>query len=174
MASAKAKAWVAIAVAAVGGFEGLRQHAYADPVGIPTICFGETRGVQLGDHKTVEECKDLLAASLEEADQTLRRCAGEDLVADMPPKTRAAYNSFIFNVGPGGKGRKDGFCQLKNGNAPTMLKMLRNGNWEGSCWEFKNWANPAWLRGLTIRRAAEQQLCLEGVKEWRAKPESSD
>ena len=41
--NSKAK-WLAVAVSLIGGFEGLRQGAYLDPAGIPTICFGETLG----------------------------------------------------------------------------------------------------------------------------------
>ena len=41
-----------IAVGIVGGFEGLRTKAYRDVVGVPTICFGETRGVKMGDTAT--------------------------------------------------------------------------------------------------------------------------
>ena len=29
--------------------EGLRQYAYKDPVGLPTMCFGSTAGVRMGD-----------------------------------------------------------------------------------------------------------------------------
>ena len=50
-------ALLAAAVALVSGFEGLRNYAYRDPVGIPTICFGETRGVHMGDYKTTQEGK---------------------------------------------------------------------------------------------------------------------
>ena len=52
----KTAGWLAVAVSVVGGFEGLRQSAYLDPVSIPTICYGETRGVKLGDTRTKAEC----------------------------------------------------------------------------------------------------------------------
>ena len=63
MASEQAKkkaAWITIAVAAVGGFEGLRTVAYKDPVGIPTACFGETLGVEMGQEYTVEQCREMV------------------------------------------------------------------------------------------------------------------
>ena len=34
--------------------EGLRQKAYKDPVGIPTVCFGSTKGVKMGDYAMVD------------------------------------------------------------------------------------------------------------------------
>ena len=50
---------LALAVALAAPAEGLRQVAYRDPVGIPTICFGSTRNVHMGDTATVEQCKTL-------------------------------------------------------------------------------------------------------------------
>lgn len=46
-----------LAIGVIGGYEGLRTRAYPDMVGVPTVCFGETRGVKLGDVYTVEQCK---------------------------------------------------------------------------------------------------------------------
>lgn len=156
-------AWIAIAVAAVGAFEGLRTVAYSDPVGIPTICFGETAGVRLGDRKTVEECKGLLVDSLLEAEQTLEKCAPGIV---LPDRTKAAFVSFIYNVGPGGKGVKDGFCVLKNGNPSSMLRHLVAGRYAQACEEFPAWATAKGipLRGLVKRRAEERQMCLDGLK----------
>lgn len=166
MATNKQKAgWLAIAVAAVGAFEGLRTVAYMDPVGIPTICFGETAGVKMGDRKTVPECEALLEDSLKEAEAILDRCAPG--VGDkLPPPTKAAVVSFIFNVGPGGKGLKDGFCTLKSGNPSSMRRYLVAGEFERACNEFPNWATAKGvaLRGLAKRRAEEQRMCLEGLK----------
>ena len=53
-----------LVVATVGDFEGLRTSAYPDVIGIPTICYGETRGVRLGDRRTVAECKAMLGDRL--------------------------------------------------------------------------------------------------------------
>lgn len=49
LAAAGAAAALAIAIPLVGHFEGLCTTAYLDAVNVPTICFGETRGVHLGD-----------------------------------------------------------------------------------------------------------------------------
>lgn len=160
------KTWIAIAIAAVAGFEGLRQVAYLDPVGIPTICFGETAGVKLGQSKTIEQCKNLLASSLIEAEGTLNRCVGTKVADALPPPTKAAYVSFIYNVGPGVKGRKDGFCVLKSGYPSTMARLLKEGKLEASCRQFPSWAKAKGitLPGLTTRRGEEMALCLQGVE----------
>src|SRR5690242_7975422 len=91
----KKAAWCAIAVACVSGFEGLRTAAYSDPVGIATICFGETKGVRLGQRATVDECKGMLAESLEIANQAVDSCVRTYL----PDTRRAALVSFTYNVG---------------------------------------------------------------------------
>ena len=44
------------AIAFVGQWEGLRTEAYRDVVGIWTVCYGETKGVQPGDSYSKAEC----------------------------------------------------------------------------------------------------------------------
>ena len=44
--------------------EGLRTNAYLDSVGVPTICYGETENVNLGDTKTIPECTVMLETKL--------------------------------------------------------------------------------------------------------------
>lgn len=53
----KGSAIAATAIALIGSWEGLRTVAYRNIVGIPTVCFGGTRGVKMGDRYTVDECK---------------------------------------------------------------------------------------------------------------------
>lgn len=47
---------VTLAIVLVAGFEGIRRTSYRDPVGIPTICYGHTQGVKLGQTKTQAKC----------------------------------------------------------------------------------------------------------------------
>jgi lysozyme len=154
--------WLAIAILCVGSFEGLRTSAYRDPVGIPTICFGETRGVKLGDTATTAQCKKLLGDRLIEFDVKFRMCAGDEVIELLSPYTHAAYVSILYNTGPGKKGVKSGLCQLKGGGESTMLKLLKAGRIEESCDEFPKWANPP-LPGIKARRLEEQKMCLKGI-----------
>lgn len=142
-------AWCAIAVMCVSGFEGLRQVAYNDPVGIPTICFGETKGVKLGQKATVEECKAMLAESLERADQAVMLCTKVTL----PDKRRAALVSFTYNVG--------GTAYCKS----TLLRKLNAGDTVGACDELLRWvtARGVTLPGLVNRREQERSLCMAGL-----------
>lgn len=135
---------------------------YVDPVGIVTDCYGHTgNDVLLGKINSLQACEDKLDADVLEAYNTVTRCAGV-------PLSRGelnAYTSFAFNVGPGGKGRKDGFCTLRSGRVPTFLTQLRAGNRIAACWSLLKWdkAGGTPLRGLTIRRGKEAELCLKDL-----------
>ena len=145
----KKAAWVAICVACVSGFEGLRQVAYRDPVGIPTICFGETQGVKLGQKATLEECQGMLIESLLKADDAVTQCTDVPL----PPKRRAALVSFTYNVGGGA------YC------SSTLVAKLNAGDTVGACNQLLRWnkAKGITLPGLTTRREKERVLCMDGL-----------
>jgi lysozyme len=134
----------------VGGFEGLREYAYRDPVGIPTICFGETRGVYMGEHKTAEECKAMLGNRLLEFASGVDKC----LTYPVSDKTYEAFVSFAYNVGT------SAFCRS------TLLKRANAGDVRGACDELLRWNTAAGivLPGLDARRRTERQLCIEGVQ----------
>lgn len=144
---------LATSLALVTGFEGLRTVAYRDPVGIPTICIGETLGVKMGDVHSVEECKAILAASLPVYEKGMLKCS--PTTATIPAKSFVAFLSFTYNVGVGG------FC------GSTLVKKLNAGDLRGACNELPKWdkaGNPLRpLPGLTRRRLEEQKLCLEGA-----------
>ena len=141
--------WCAIAIAMVGSFEGLRLAAYADPVGIPTICFGETKGVRLGQRATLDQCNAMLASSLQTASHAVDDC----IRAPLPDDRRAALVSFAYNVG------RDAMC------GSTMARKLNAGDVAGACNELLRWDKAKGIRlpGLTRRRAAERDLCLQGA-----------
>jgi lysozyme len=147
---AKGTAAGAAAIALIGGFEGLRNYAYRDPVGIPTICFGETRGVKMGDYKTTAECKAMLAARLPQFEQPMRACLiNPDKIADGP---YIASLSLTYNIGP------DAFCKS------SVAKYLNAGMTRDACDAFMkfNRARGMVLPGLVKRRAAEREVCLKG------------
>lgn len=145
----KAATWLVICATCVSGFEGLRQVAYRDPVGIPTICFGETLGVRLGDQATLDECKGMLMDSLAKADEAVQRCTKVGL----SDERRAALVSFTYNVG--GKA----YCDS------TLVKLLNDRQTMAACNQLTRWnrARGIPLPGLTARRAAERQLCIKGL-----------
>lgn len=135
--------------------EGLRQVAYSDPVGLLTVCYGETRGVERGRLYSREECKALLDASMREAVEQVERCA-----PGLPWPALAAFADATYNVGP---------RIVCDQQASGIARNLRAGNIEAACRGL-----PAWdkarvagvlvpLPGLAKRRQREMALCLEGV-----------
>lgn len=138
-----------VALPLVAGAEGLRTVAYQDPVGIPTICFGETKGVKMGDTATPEQCREMLSGRLVEFSAEVDRC----LKREVPPETYAAFLSFSYNAGPAN------FC------SSTMARKANAGDLVGACNELPKWtkARGVELPGLVRRRQEERALCLKGA-----------
>lgn len=148
----------ALLVATVGAYEGLRLNTYKDAVGVPTICYGETEGVVMGQSKTKAECDDMLVKSLQKHEGDMRRCLDDP--DGLPEKTYAAFVSFTYNVGSGN------FC------SSTLRRKANAGDLVGACNELTKWVYATdrrtgeriKLRGLVKRREGERALCLEGIK----------
>ena len=130
----------------VAGFEGLRQQAYKDAVGIPTICYGHTGDVVMGQYKTAEQCREVLEWDIQAAYSGLKSCINVRLT----PGERIAYTSFIFNVGAGA------FCRS------TIARKINSGDRIGACNDLRRWvyANRRPLPGLVKRRESERTYCL--------------
>jgi lysozyme len=142
----------ALAIGLIGGYEGLRTKAYRDIVGVPTVCFGETRGVKMGDEYTVAECKEMLGHALVEFETKMRKCLVRP--DNIPDKPYVVFLSLSYNVGVGA------FCKS------TLARKINSGDIRGACNELPKWnrAGGRVVRGLVIRRADEQRICLEGLK----------
>lgn len=123
--------------------------AYLDPVGIPTICYGETSGVELGQVLTKRECDEMLWARLGYFAYRV------DMSVDVPmgPEMHAALSSFAYNVGMGAF------------QSSTLLRKLNAGDYVGACNELPRWkyaGGKVWA-GLVKRRAEEKALCIKGI-----------
>lgn len=134
----------------VAGFEGLRNYAYKDAVGIPTICYGYTHQVMLGQYKPTAECERLLQYEIEAAYIGLRSCVDVKLT----PGERIAYTSLVYNIGA------SKFCDS------TIVKKLHSGDRVGACQELPKWvyAKGQRLPGLVKRRDAELKHCLSQLQ----------
>lgn len=143
----------ALAIGIVGGSEGLRTKAYIPVKGdVPTICFGETRGVHMGDTKTVSECKAMLGNRLVEFETGMRKCLTNP--DKIPDKTYVAFLSLTYNIG------QRRFCES------TVVRRANAGEMNGACnaiTAFNKFKGKT-LPGLVRRRAEERALCLEGLK----------
>jgi lysozyme len=131
-------------VALLKQFEGLRLKAYLCSANVPTIGYGHTKGVKLGDVITQDQ-----------ADQYLR----EDLIpcetavlAKVPGLTQCQFDalvSFVFNLGVGAFSKS------------TLLKLIKtNPHDPGITAQFLRWnkAGGKVVKGLTDRRTEEANL----------------
>lgn len=140
-----------LAIGVVGGFEGLRTKAYRDSVGIPTVCFGETRGVKMGDSYSVEDCKAMLGDALVDFEHGMRACLkAPDAIPDKP---YVSFLSLSYNIG------QRAFC------GSSVARLANAGNLRGACDAILAWnkAGGRILKGLVNRRQQERKLCLEGI-----------
>lgn len=142
---------LSLATAVVSYYEGYQPTAYRDPVGVATICYGHTATARMGQTLSQAQCTQLLQADLGTAFAAVDRRAQVEL----PPPTRAALASFVYNVGEGAFARS------------TLLRKLNTGDLRGACHELSRWvyASGRKLNGLVKRRATERELCLKGIEQ---------
>ncbi|MGY0790980.1 lysozyme [Azospirillum argentinense] len=136
------------ALALVRHFEGLYLNAYLCPAGVPTIGYGHTAGVRMG--QTID---GLQAEVYLRADMAAAAAQVDKLVkVPLTDAQRGALASFVFNLGAGALG------------GSTLLRLLNQGNYEGAAAEFPKWVYATvngvkkQLDGLKKRRAAERAL----------------
>lgn len=138
---------LALALPVAAFFEGLVLKPTPDPIGIVSVCYGETQA-KMREY-TPDECRVMLAKSLRKHGEAILPCLPDEL----PEHVLAASLSFAYNVGAGA------FC------GSTMARKLKAGDIPGACAELSRWtyAGGKQWPGLVKRRAAERALC-EGRK----------
>lgn len=148
-ATAGAAGAIGVALAIIPGFEGERHKVYRDVVGVATYCIGETKNPQWGKVYTHEECQKLLEGRLEEFRAALRKCVHVAL----PAPVEGAMLSLEYNIGAGA------FCKS------SIARKLNAGDFAGACDSLMLYdrAGGRVIEGLRRRRAAERQVCLEGL-----------
>ena len=135
----------------VAPFEGKENKAYIDPVGIITVCYGNTgKEAVLGKTYSDEQCLDQMATDLKEHDKQLMSVVKVSFKSDYQ---HAAMLSFVYNAGIG------------NFSSSTMLKKLNTKDYDGACQELTKWvyAKKKMLKGLVIRRSVEYKYCMGEV-----------
>ena len=127
-------------------YEGLRLQAYLCPAGIPTIGYGHTKNVKLGDVCTKQQAEEWLENDFFMAKTDVKA------VVKVPLRQNQleALSSFVFNLG------------VRKLIQSTLLKKLNAGDYTGAASEFDKWvySGGVKLAGLIKRRAAEKQLFL--------------
>jgi lysozyme len=151
---------VAVALAAAAPFavpmiqkweSGGRTHLepYRDPIGIWTVCDGETR-VPMRRYSAAE-CQAMTERAFAEFGREVLACTPG--IAGRPRMVAAAV-SFAYNVGSAA------YCRS------SVARAFRAERWAEGCdallaWKF---AGGRALPGLTNRRRDERRLCLDGAK----------
>ena len=143
---AKGAGWVAVALATVAAAEGLVTSTYPDVGGVPTYCYGETKGAEWGKTYTKAQCDEKLSLRLVEFNEGVNSC----VKADLPDTRRAAFVSLSYNIGT------SAFCRS------TVVRKINAGDVQGACDAMLMWnkVNGVTWRGLTKRREKERMLCL--------------
>lgn len=126
--------------------EGLRLEAYRCPAGVPTIGWGHTRGVRMGQRITRQQAEDMLAEDVAPIERQLN-----DLRLNFRQGQFDALVSWIFNLGAGSF-RNSTMLRRITADAPDeditdqMVKWTYSGRQQ--------------LPGLMKRRVAEANLFL--------------
>ena len=114
---------------------------------VPTIGFGTTSGVKMGD--TITPPKALLRAlqDVQKFEGALKNCV-------KVPLSQNEYDAYIelsYNIG------SYAFCNS------SLVKKLNAYDYAGACEEIKRWDKfkGKSLKGLTLRREREYQLCIK-------------
>ncbi len=134
-------------------FEGLARQlpdgriaAYRDAVGVPTIGYGHTHGVYMGEVVTREQAQEFLKEDLRQAEAAVTQL----VKVPLNDNQFAALVSFVFNLGAGALSHS------------TLLRELNAKNYQGAANQFLLWTHAGGrvLPGLVRRRRAERQLFL--------------
>lgn len=125
-------------------FEGLRLEAYRCPADVPTIGYGHTLGVKMGDRITQDQAEELLRKDL----AIFERGVNKAVTALITQGQYDALVSFAYNLGLGAL------------QGSTLLRKLNAG--EDASGEFGRWVHAGGKRldGLVRRREAERALFL--------------
>ena len=136
--------------------EGYSDHAIIPvPGDVPTIGFGTTTGVKLGDTITPPQALARALVDVQQFEGAIKTC----VTVPLTQNEYDAYVSFAYNVG------RRAFCQS------TLVKKLNLGDFKGACDELLRWRffqgkdcalpeNRRLCGGLVKRREAEYRQCL--------------
>jgi lysozyme len=131
-------------------FEGCKLEAYLDAVNVPTIAYGRTKNVKMGDVCTQEQAEAWLDEELHEYEGYVK----DQVNVNLEQYQFDALVSWVYNLGP------------TNLSKSTLLKVLNDGKYNDVPAQIRRWnkAGGNVLKGLTRRREAEALLFQD--KEW--------
>ena len=136
--------------------EGYTDHAVVPVKGdVPTIGFGTTAEVKIGDITTAPEALARALTDIQQFEGALKQC----VTVPLAQHEYDAFVSFSYNVG------SRAFCQS------TLVRKLNAEDYAGACAELLRWrffqgkdcaltANARLCGGLATRREAEYRQCI--------------
>mgnify|MGYP003147742633 FL=1 len=132
-------------------FEGCETTAYQDSVGVWTIGFGHTKGVEEGQTCSIEDAESMLAEEMDEYEGYINNM----VKVELQQHEFDALVAWVYNLGPTNLGES------------TMLKVLNGGQFDRVPDEMNRWtrAGGEILEGLVRRRQAES-LMFQNL-DWR-------
>jgi lysozyme len=119
------------------------------PGDVPTIGFGTTGGVKIGDTITAPKALARALSDVQKFEGAVREC----VTVPLHQYEYDAYINLSYNIGTGA------FCRS------TLVQRLNAFDYQGACEQILRWDkfNGKPLRGLTIRRKSEYLECLGGA-----------
>ena len=129
------------------GYEGYSDTAYIPVSGdVPTIGFGTTEGVKLGDTITPEKAIERAYRDIQKTESAIHKCV------DVPLSQGEydAFTSLAYNIGT------SAFC------SSTLVKKLNQRDYAGACEEIRRWVfvKGKKVQGLVNRREKEYSICM--------------
>lgn len=115
------------------------------PGDVPTVGFGTTEGVKMGDTTTPPKALVRALQDVQRYEGAVRQC----VTVPLHQYEYDAYVSLAYNIGTGG------FCRS------TLVSKLNAQDYVGACAEILRWDRfrGKRLRGLTTRREREYRQC---------------
>ena len=130
----------------IKAFEGCKQFAYRDSVGVATIGYGHTQGVKMGQAITKQQAEQYLRTDLQECEKALNECN-----VNFRQEQFDALCSWIFNLGVGAFEKSTVLIRIQTGASDVAVtdQLVR--------W-YHAGGKP--LLGLKRRRIAEANMFL--------------
>jgi len=146
----KAVVALSVSIAAFIGIlthEGYRESAYIPVQGdVPTIGFGTTKNVKIGDKITPEKALVRALQDISMFESGIKQC----VKVPLHQYEYDAYVSLSYNIGT------NAFCKS------TLVKLLNQEKYTEACNQIKRWVYSGGVKyqGLVNRREREHKQCL--------------
>ncbi|MBU2539156.1 MAG: lysozyme [Proteobacteria bacterium] len=121
------------------------------PGDVPTIGFGTTQGVKMGDKTTPQKALGRALKDVQKFEGAVKKC----VTVPLHQYEYDAYIQLSYNIG------ENAFC------GSTLVKKANAGDYSGACREILRWDKfkGKALPGLTKRRLEEYNQCMGGVQD---------